>query len=62
MKRCSHIYEKLSDKPLYDYFDYSGFHVGVFICKCKKCGKKKERKFLADKQVGELFLKNNKDN
>ena len=54
MKLCLHEYEKVSDKPTYDYFDYSGFHVGVFLCQCKKCGKEKERKFLADRQIGEL--------
>ena len=55
MKLCVHEYEKVSDKPVQDYFDYSGYHVGVFLCRCKKCGKKKERKFFADRQLGELL-------
>ena len=40
---CFHEWEKL--RFLHDYFDYSGFRVGVFECKCKKCGKIKRRKF-----------------
>lgn len=55
MKWCKHEYEKIEEKPNYDYFDYSGFHVGVFLCRCKKCGKKRERKFLASRQPGELL-------
>ena len=40
---CFHEWDKL--RFLYDYIDYSGFHVGVFECKCKKCGKIRNRKF-----------------
>ena len=40
---CLHEWAKI--KKLYDYWDYSGFHVGVFKCRCKKCGKEKNRKF-----------------
>ena len=40
---CLHEWAKT--KKLYDYWDYSGFHVGVFKYKCKKCGKEKNRKF-----------------
>ena len=29
----------------YDYWDYSGIHVGVFKCQCKKCGKIRKKKF-----------------
>ena len=42
-----HIHEwiKIEEKPFYDYWDYSGYHVGVFRCKCKKCGKLRNKKF-----------------
>ena len=52
---CKHDFIKLNEKPLYDYFDYYGWHVGVFKCKCKKCGKVRNRKFLADRQLGEIL-------
>ena len=52
--RCSHEYEKASNEPEYTYFDYSGYKVGVFCLRCKKCGKQKTKKFLADRQLGEL--------
>jgi hypothetical protein len=42
---CVHEWEKAEDKPHYDYWDYSGYHVGVFKCRCKKCGKIKDRKY-----------------
>lgn len=28
-----------------EYFDYSGFKVGIFKCKCRKCGKVKNKKY-----------------
>lgn len=40
-----HEWVRLSDKPLRDYWDWSGFHVYVFKCRCKKCGKERERKY-----------------
>ena len=42
---CIHEWHKIHDEPLYDYWDYSGFHVGVFWCKCKLCGKLRKKKF-----------------
>lgn len=42
---CIHEWHKIHDKPIYDYWDYSGFHVGVFWCKCKLCGKLRKKKF-----------------
>ena len=42
---CIHKWHKITDKPIYDYFDYSGFHVGVFLCKCDLCGKTRKKKF-----------------
>lgn len=43
---CIHEWCKMTDKPIYDYWDYSGNHVGVFLCKCKKCGKERKKKFF----------------
>ena len=40
---CLHEYVRI--KELYDYWDYSGYHVHVFKCRCQKCGKVKNRKF-----------------
>lgn len=40
---CDHNYEKI--KFVYDYYDYFGWHVSVFECKCTKCGKIKRKKF-----------------
>ncbi len=28
---CVHEWYKTDDKPIYDYWDYSGLHVGVFF-------------------------------
>lgn len=50
---CKHEWKKIEKTN--DYFDYSGFHVAVYLCKCKKCGKKKEKKFSHEKQIGDLF-------
>lgn len=43
-KFCHHEWKKLG-KPIREYIDYSGFRVGVFQCRCKKCGKEETRKF-----------------
>lgn len=42
---CIHEWHKTTDKPIYDYFDYSGYRVGVFLCKCNMCGKIRKKKF-----------------
>ena len=42
---CIHKWHRITDKPIYDYFDYSGFHVCVFLCKCSLCGKVRKKKF-----------------
>lgn len=44
-KLCIHKWKR-SNKLVHHYFDYSGFHVGVFECKCEKCGIKANKKFL----------------
>lgn len=41
-----HEWVKITEAPIYDYWDYSGFHVGIFPCECKRCGKKRKRKFF----------------
>lgn len=40
---CNHEWKKL--KFLYDYWDYSGWHVGVFEVECQKCGLRTRRKY-----------------
>lgn len=50
---CEHEWEKIEKTN--DYYDYCGFHVAVILCKCNKCGRKEEKKFLYDKQPGEIF-------
>ena len=42
---CIHEWIKLESKPHFTYWDYSGYHVGIFHCKCKKCGKIKAKKY-----------------
>lgn len=42
---CNHEWEKLSNKPTTTYLDYSGFKIGIFLCKCKKCGKIRQKKY-----------------
>ena len=43
---CVHEWYKITGNPIYDYWDYSGYHVGVFLCKCKLCGKERKKKFI----------------
>lgn len=43
---CKHFWIKQTEKPQYEYFDYSGVQVGVFSCKCAKCEKVKTRKYM----------------
>lgn len=40
---CIHEWEK--QDLVSEYFDYSGFKVGIFNCKCRKCGKVKNKKY-----------------
>ena len=42
---CFHSWIR-SNRLVYDYFDYSGFHIGLFECKCEKCGKRANKKYL----------------
>lgn len=53
MSFCFHEYERI-EKPKHQKWDYSGCEVLVAKCKCKKCGKIKEKQFIG-KQVGNLF-------
>lgn len=39
----NHNWQKV--KLVKEYYDYSGYRVGVFQCKCNNCGKIKNRKF-----------------
>lgn len=43
--KCFHSWEKTESWPIRTYFDYFGFKVSLFPCKCKKCGKRKVKKF-----------------
>lgn len=40
---CIHDWERQSFVE--EYYDYSGYRVTVIRCKCKKCGKVKNKKF-----------------
>ena len=40
---CDHKWS--TEKEIEQYWDYSGFKVRVFECKCKICGKRKKRKY-----------------
>ena len=40
---CDHEFKKI--KLIKEYYDYSGFKVGIFECKCIKCGYKENRKY-----------------
>lgn len=48
MKLCLHKYRKIDTHPCSTYFDYTGFQVGIFRCKCSKCGKIKYKKYIKD--------------
>lgn len=43
-----HDWVKIEKEPHEIYFDYSGNRVGIFRCRCKKCGKIRNKKFLSD--------------
>lgn len=53
MKFCIHDWKRI-EKAKHAYYDYGGMEVLTAMCMCKKCGKKKVRKF-AGKLVGQLF-------
>lgn len=53
MKICIHDWKRI-EEPKHSHYDYSGMEVLTAMCECKKCGKKKVRKF-AGKYVGQLF-------
>lgn len=41
--KCEHKWNP--EVEIDSYYDYSGFKVRVFECKCSKCGKRKTRKY-----------------
>lgn len=45
MTFCIHDWKR-TEEPKYSYIDYSGIRVFTAMCRCKKCGKKKKRKFM----------------
>ena len=45
LKRLLCDHEWATEKEVDTYQDYSGFEVYVFECECKKCGKRKRRKY-----------------
>lgn len=53
MKFCIHDWKRM-EEPKHSYCDYGGMEALKAMCVCKKCGKKKIRKF-AGKYVGQLF-------
>ena len=42
---CNHDYVKLETEPHFVYYDYTGFRIAVFKCRCTKCGKISNLKF-----------------
>ena len=42
---CIHEWVKLEPNPHFTYWTYCGHHVGIFWCRCKKCGKIKKKKY-----------------
>lgn len=53
MKICICDWKQI-EKSKHSYWDYSGMEVLTSMCQCKKCGKKKLKKF-AGKYAGQLF-------
>ena len=45
IKRLLCVHEWSPEKEVGRYYDYSGFTVREFECRCKKCGKRKKRKY-----------------
>ena len=41
-----HFHKWFVNKFLYSYYDYSGCQVEVYECKCLKCGKVKNKKYM----------------
>lgn len=41
---CRHYWIRVHEKDR--YFDYRGFSVFVWECRCEKCGKLKNRKYI----------------
>lgn len=50
---CLHNWKQI-EKLKHIGYDYSGIEVLTAMCRCSKCGKKKERKFMG-KVIGNLF-------
>jgi len=57
---CIHDWKRLKDEPEYDYFDDSGVKIGVFACKCVKCGKRMNRKYYKTSELSEYVDKKGK--
>lgn len=53
MRFCIHDWKRI-EKPKHSYWNYGGMEVLTAMCVCKKCEKKKVRKF-AGKYAGQLF-------
>lgn len=53
MKFCIHDWKR-TEEPKHSRFSYDGMEILIAMCACKKCGKKKVRKF-AGKYVEQLF-------
>lgn len=50
-----HIHEwEQIEKPKHSHYDVSGVEVLTAICRCKICGKKKQRKLMGH-IIGHLF-------
>ena len=40
---CNHLWVK--DRMIKNYYDYSGYKVGIFSCHCEKCKEEKIKKY-----------------
>lgn len=45
MRFCIHDWKRTEEPKPY-YTDYSGIRAFIAMCQCRKCGKKKKRKFM----------------
>lgn len=53
-KRCTHEWKKIEETRR--YYDMCGVEVVCFSCRCAKCGKQKERKYMGH-IIGRLFVR-----
>lgn len=52
---CIHEWERIGEYE-FAYYTVDGIKISTALCQCKKCGKKKSRKYMGH-AVGNLFEK-----